>query len=272
MRFLTIFPCLLAVPSPASAQPSGPDTPIPSLFNPTPTIDRRELSADRPDVTESPYTVDAGAVQIELSFFDFTKSGGTDTWTIAPSNIKFGLLDDVDIQFVIDPYITSRGDGEDADGFGDTQVRLKINLWGNHGGPSALAIMPFIQIPIASDGLGHNHIEGGVILPFATELAEGVGLGLMLEADFVYDDARDNYETELVATAALGFDLTESVGAYTEIIGSTGADGDSPDTLVIGLGATHLVTANLQLDAGINIGLSNDADDLGIFSGMTVRF
>lgn len=272
MRFLAILPCFLAVTSTVSAQPTGPGTPMPSLLNPTPTIDRRELSADRPDVTESPYTVDAGAVQIELSFFDYAKSGGTDTWTLAPSNIKVGLLDDVDIHFVLDPYVSSRGDGEDADGFGDTQVRLKINLWGNHGGPTALAIMPFIQIPTASDGLGHNHVEGGVILPFATDLAEGVGLGLMLEADFVYDDAKDNYETQLVATAALGFDLTDSIGAYTEIIGSTGADGDSPDIAILGLGATYLVTANLQLDAGINIGLSDDADDIGVFSGMTVRF
>ena len=41
------------------------------LFNPTPRGQMRELSADRPDVTESPYTVDAGHVQLEMSFVDY---------------------------------------------------------------------------------------------------------------------------------------------------------------------------------------------------------
>lgn len=245
---------------------------LPSLFNPTPSSDWRELSADRPDFTESPYTVDAGAVQIELSFFDYAKSGSTDTFAFAPSNIKVGLLDDVDIQFVVNPYVRVEDGGGSQSGFGDTQIRLKINLWGNDGGKTAMAIMPFIQIPTASDDLGHDHVEGGVILPFAMELTEGVGLGLMFEADFVYDDSAGNYETELVATAAVGFELSQTVGAYAELIGSTGADGDSLDVAILGLGATYQMTGNLQFDAGVNIGLTEDADDIGIFSGVTLRF
>ncbi len=249
-----------------------PRTEMPSLLYPTPEPDWRELSADRPDITESPYTVDAGAVQIELSFFDYAKSGSTDTFALAPSNIKIGLLDNVDVQFVVNPYVHVEEDDDSQSGFGDSQIRLKINLWGNDGGETAMAIMPFIQIPTASDDLGHDHLEGGVILPFAMELADGVGLGLMVEADFVYDDAAGNYETELVATAAVGFELTETVGAYAELIGSTGADGDSPDVAILGLGATYAVTSNLQFDAGTNIGLSRDADDIGLFSGVTLRF
>ena len=33
----------------------------------------RELSTDRPDTTESPFTVDRGHVQIELSFAEWTR-------------------------------------------------------------------------------------------------------------------------------------------------------------------------------------------------------
>ncbi len=256
----------------AEAQEGDAIQDIPSLLNPTPKDRWRELSADRPDFTESPYTVDAGALQIELSFFDYTKSGDSDAWALAPANIKVGLLESVDIQFVIEPYLAEEDETGTRDGIGDSQIRLKVNLWGNEGGQTAMAIMPFIQIPTASDELGHNHVEGGVILPFAMELTEGVGLGLMLEADFVYDESAENYETELVGTGAIGFDLTEEVGAYAEIIGSTGAEGDSPHVAMLGLGATYQVSANLQFDAGVNIGLSRDADDLSVFSGVTLRF
>src|SRR5258705_11409916 len=67
-----------------------------TLFYPTPRPLMRELNTDRPDTTESPYTVDAGHFQIELSFVDFThdRSGGvsTDTIVAAPFNAKVGLL------------------------------------------------------------------------------------------------------------------------------------------------------------------------------------
>ena len=42
------------------------------LFNPKPKDALRDLSTDRPDLTESPYTVDAGHVQWEIDLFNAT--------------------------------------------------------------------------------------------------------------------------------------------------------------------------------------------------------
>ena len=67
-----------------------------TLFNPTPRDLWRPMSADRPDVTESPRTVDAGAVQLEMSFFEYfhdsdnTSAEKTDTLLLAFSNVKLG--------------------------------------------------------------------------------------------------------------------------------------------------------------------------------------
>ena len=69
----------------SSGQPVGEpaiDKSIYHLFNPTPRGLLRDLSTDRPDMTESPYTVDAGRFQIEMSFADFTydrENGETQT-------------------------------------------------------------------------------------------------------------------------------------------------------------------------------------------------
>ena len=43
------------------------------LLHPVPVAEMRELSADRPDVTESPKTVDAGHFQLELSFLEYAR-------------------------------------------------------------------------------------------------------------------------------------------------------------------------------------------------------
>jgi hypothetical protein len=38
------------------------------------------------------------------------------------------------------------------------------------------------------------------------------------------------------------------------------------------LGFTFALTANLQLDCGCNLGVTDAADDLNTFSGISVRF
>src|SRR2546423_6881645 len=43
-----------------------------TLFNPTPRSLMRELSADRPDITETPYTVDAGHFQLEMDILRYS--------------------------------------------------------------------------------------------------------------------------------------------------------------------------------------------------------
>ena len=87
-----------------------------SLFRATPTGLMREFATDRPDKTESPYTVDAGRMQVELDMLTLSRdrvaSAGIENTTtgfgLSPINIKFGLRHNVDIQFVVEPYVRER--------------------------------------------------------------------------------------------------------------------------------------------------------------------
>ena len=78
-----------------SSQPL-PDKSGYNFLNPTPDEAMRELSPDRPDKTESPYTVDAGHFQLEMDFANYTQddSKGVKTyaWNVAPVNVKVGSL------------------------------------------------------------------------------------------------------------------------------------------------------------------------------------
>ncbi|MFG0331301.1 MAG: transporter [Phycisphaerales bacterium] len=247
------------------------------LFNPVPDELLRPLSADRPDVTESPYTVDAGRVQIESSIVSFTsdsEGADVDEWVVGSTNLKLGLTSDMDIQFVFDPYINRDEEGAaTVDGFGDMQIRLKINLYGNDGGETALAILPFITLPTAADDLGHGHVEGGIAVPWAKELGDGWSLGLMGELDALYRPTDDDYTVEFLHTAALGRELTESLGAYAEYIGVAEFESDSDYRALFGVGLTYAVNRDTQLDLGANFGLTDeDTDDLTVFTGFTVRF
>jgi hypothetical protein len=110
-----------------------PDKSSYDLFNPTPAASLRELTPDRPDKTESPYTVDAGHFQVEMDFANYTydHSDGitTKAWNVAPVNLKVGLLNKVDLQFVFDNYLHVRTDDRVAgtsatqSGVGDCTTR-----------------------------------------------------------------------------------------------------------------------------------------------------
>ncbi len=250
------------------------------LFNPTPRELMREMSTDRPDTTESPNTVDAGHVQIEASIFDYSrdKQSGIEeeVFTYGAVNVRVGLLNNVEIQFVFDAYSEVRTKDtinrltETVSGYSDLQVRLKVNLWGNDGGRTALAFFPFVKIPTGSD-LSNDNVEGGVILPLSIELTERLGLGLMLETDFVYDEESRSYNTEVLHTMVLGFDITDELGAFIEYAGVAGS-GDFDYQAALNGGLTYAVTDDIQLDAGVRFGLNDAAEDFGVFTGFSVRF
>lgn len=272
---------LAAFLSRAAAAPEGniPNKWRYHLGNPTPPDQMRDLSTDRPDATESPYTVDAGHFQVESSLVDYSldREPGTrsDEWTFGSINLKVGLLNNIDAQFICDSYIdesTKQGGlRQSASGFSDITARVKVNLWGNDGGATALALMPFVKIPTAT-AVASDEWQGGIILPFAMELAAGVGLGLMAEVDFVHDEASGSYATEWVHTATVGIDLTERLGAFVEFIGVAGTAQTHHYQAGCNVGLTFGVTRDIQADAGVRIGLNRAAEDFGVFTGLSVRF
>lgn len=251
-----------------------------TLFNPTPWALMREMETDRPDVTESPRTVDAGHVQVELSLLAYTHEregeAHADTLAILPANLKVGLTNDVDLQLVLDPYTHGRGRAADgtsrrSSGFGDTQLRLKINLWGNDGGPTALGVMPFVQFPTAGDERGTGCVEGGVIVPFSADLPAGFGMAAMAELDLVRDEANEGYGVEFLHTVNLNRDLFGDLGGYVEYVGVSPIDTGGGYVALLSLGLTYGLSDDVQLDAGVNIGLSDAAEDYTVFAGVSFR-
>ena len=123
-----------------------------TIFNPVPGDLLRELTPDRPDKTESPYTVDAGHFQLEMDFANLTldDSNGVRTraWNVAPFNIKIGLLNNVDLQFVFDDYLwvcthdRVTGITTPQSGVGDFTPPLKINVCGDDGVRQRLDFYP----------------------------------------------------------------------------------------------------------------------------------
>ncbi len=273
--------------APATPQSPAPDKSGYTLFNPTPADLLRELACDRPDVTEGPFTVDAGHLQIESSFFEYardrrtTDAQHTSTWEYAPTNLRLGLDNRAEVDFIFTPYVDEKdtdrntGTSTHARGFDDIQFRAKFNLWGNDpvaGQSTAFALLPFIQLPTGSDSLSTGHVQGGLILPLAMKLTDDLNLTVMGEFDLRYDPDRRGYQFDFVHTASLDYDLFGGLGGYIEYVGDISSQSHTQYQVSADIGFTYRITENMAIDAGVNFGLTRPAEDIRVFTGITIRF
>ena len=145
---------------------------------------------------------------------------------------------------------------------------MKYNFQGNDGGQTAFGILPYVKIPTNQNNLGNNAVEGGVILPLAIKLSDKWDVGINAGLAFNRNDGETTYDTSFVNTVSFGYEIDKIWSTYFEVATATGPQfAASFDT-----GLKYLLTEDIQLDAGVNIGLSKGADNFQPFVGMSVRF
>ncbi len=253
-----------------------------NLFHPTPESAMREMETDRPDKTESPITVDAGHFQLEMDLATYTsdrsKHEKVTGWGIAPVNLKVGILNNLDLQLVVETYNIEKAKDRDTGrsmrtaGFGDIALRAKINFWGNDGGPTAFAVMPVVKLPTAADDLGNGAVEGGVIMPLLFRLPADCELATELEIYQGRDANRDGYHQEIVNAVTFSHDFTKRLAGYVELFSNVSNERHAGWVATFDCGLTYRLSPNVQLDTGVNIGLTDAADDLNPFVGLSLRY
>jgi hypothetical protein len=106
----------------------------------------------------------------------------------------------------------------------------------------------------------------------AVELPRGFGLGLMTELDFARDSVGSDLHPEFINSITLSHDLVGKLGGYAEFFSAVSAESGSKWVGTLDLGLTYGLTENIQLDAGVNIGITKSAEDFNPFIGISFRF
>lgn len=276
---------LLAAVAPGAAQDKNQYT----IFNPTPDNLLRDMSTDRPDTTESPFTVDAGHVQFESTIFGYSRSRRDDEGTITKgyeygtTNIRIGLTNWAEFGVVVAPYgvVKTRPldplEATRVSGPGGVDLRMKFNFWGNDtfekAGATAFALLPFLTLPTDRDnGISPSGVEGGLIVPFAVKLTDKFSLGVNGGFHIVRNEDAPGTHTEWLASASLAYEWNEKLSTYYELASRYRQKDAGGDISVFGTGFTYKLAKNVQLDAGINFGLTRAADQINPFVGISARF
>lgn len=276
-----------ARPAPAASEAEPVSGSGWNLFNPTPANLMREFQTDRPDRTESPYTIDAGHFAIESGLFEYTRNDLRPGDTSRPEQrivvlntaYKLGLFNNVDLQLFVESFVWQRMQNRSGHGYaeesgvGATTVRLKWNLWGNDAGKTALAFMPYVIAPTSelTDDIGD--VEGGLIIPFAVKAPFGWNIGTMTQVEVRHNVAGGGYHPAWINSIAFHHTLfTDRLDGYVEFYSDYDFEGHGAWAATVDLGLQYKLTENLLLDGGVNIGVTRDADDVNPFLGLSVRF
>jgi Putative MetA-pathway of phenol degradation len=252
------------------------------LLNPVPTDQMRTFSTDRPTKSNVPYTVDAGHFQYETDLVNFTHqvTGSVHTNTIFAPNptFKVGVTNNADLEVnvpIAGVQTFNRGTGASSTlwGIGDTFVRSKINLWGNDGGDTAGAVIPYIKAPSGPLGIGNGAVESGLIWPVAFSLSNNFTLLLVPEIDALKDSTDDGRHANFIFDVNLSQEVIKNVTAYVEFWADYNDDPIIKTTqLSVDTALAWTIFSNVQLDVGANFGLNSVTPAIQIYAGLSQRF
>ena len=264
----------------------------------------------------SPFTIDAGHFEADVAgvSYAYTKPElpriipfpvarvEIQQWVFGETVLKAGLLNHLDLETTIIPYqqIRQRTEISDfsghhfvtsqAQGFGDMSARLKLNLWGNDGGKTALSLCGTAIFPTASDHFVDLGYRAGPSLEFAAQLPWQFELRVDSEA-IIYED----FTHQTQATIGNSLSLSHPITCNLSIYGMFSAfvySGDSSETVIqAGGGAIFIryssaewrgyartgfnyrIGKNLELFAGSSFGVHGSfAADYNPFVGIGARF
>ncbi|WP_378106347.1 transporter [Chryseobacterium sp. sg2396] len=238
-----------------------------SLFNPVPQQLMREMETDRPDVTESAYTVDAGHFQYEIDLVRLTKersySREISTVLVNHGNIKLGITGSTAIQIGFETYSVQReqdlssGEIQRTQGFGDINFRIKQNLIGNDHGNFVLAVLPYIKFPTSGYD-EESRFEGGLIVPMLYKLPGQWKLGFQVEVARLKDLDEPAMHTELLQTLTISRSIIKSIDAIAETYYTYNFKAHQLSNY-INAALEIDVAKDFKVDAGFNYGIQHQA-------------
>ena len=206
----------------------------------------QSITTDRPDQTESSFSVEVGQLQVESGILvEYSGKNKTNRNILLPSNLfRYGIYNGTEVR-ILNQFETSHDDVS-RHLVSDTEIGLKVELC--HKNKVKCALLSHFILPTGSDELSEGEIQ--VVTKFCisedfideVEIAFNVG----------YSSLSKDYYTYSLAIAKA---VNESVGVYIEPFGEFLYLNNQ--TSSINTGITYLLNANLQLDYSFGLGLNH---------------
>ena len=237
---------------------------------------------ERPGINTPPCVMSPGRVSVETSIVDWTRddSGGarSDTVLIGDTAVRIGLTDRIEAQIGWTPFGHARTRDFDgvsmANRVGDVTLGAKALLTDvDGGGPFAIAMLPYVSLPVGRTPVGSGDWGTGVLLPISYSLTDKIGLALTPEVDAAVDGDGHGRHLSYSAAGGISYALTGALTATGEF--QAVRDNDPADHATqnkAALSFAYLASPDTQFDIFGAKGLNRSTPDTELYAGIAHRF
>jgi hypothetical protein len=229
--------------------------------------------SDRPDFTESTSTVRPGGLQAEGGY-TFARSAGERSSSAGELLLRIGVTRFAELRLEPGSYswVTSASGTQSGREDGELGAKLRLHDAADEA-PSPLPAVSVVlksSVPTGGAVFRENRLQPEVELATEWTLASHVGLGTNIDlARPVVDGQR---HTELAVSASFGFDLSPRFGAFAEGYGFVPKASGLKRTGYVDTGLTAALSADLQVDVRVGLGLNGTPPDYFAGAGLVRRW
>jgi hypothetical protein len=236
-----------------------------------------DFCTDRPGLATGTCIVPANRFQLESALVSRAtgKDAGvrTSQWTLGASVARFGLGGNGEIQLSWTPWtrMTSRGAGVDdrVGGIGDARIAYKALIV---DGPTRVALLPSVKLPLARRAFGNRRVELGLLTPVDFTLGGGVGLTFTPEADWNADGDGHGHHLLFALAGGPGMALTDSLSGSLNLRMTRERDGgETLRQAAAGATLAWMARPNLQLDVEADTRIRGAFPDVQLIAGLSIR-
>lgn len=223
------------------------------------------IQTDRPDLTESAFTVPAGYFQLEAGLLRTVINSSTQLNLHPTLLFKYGLSSTFELRLVTD-LATYQNNGVNEFLLLPIAVGVKIALSEEKGIIPKTAFIGHLKIPTGGDSeLASTYFAPSFRFTMQHTISEKISLGYNLGTEWSGVTA----EPVFIYTITSAISLTSAWGAYIEFFGYA-PQFNRAEHSVDG-GFTYLLSNNCLADLSFGLGLSTNAPDYFLSAGFSFR-
>ena len=228
---------------------------------------QQPATPQRPTVSVNTTTTAEGTLELEAGV-NVDPADAFDS----PLRLKYGTGPATELFAGVSPYQRFDAPGADVDGSSDLVLGARHRLWqGGEDLPSGAVVLA-TKLPTASTASGLSSGETDLRAALVLNQSVGpVGLNAFYQYGALGDPAGAGTVSEHTGTLTASVALTDRWSALAELAGVVVPAQDLESWFVI-TGVAWAAEPWLVLDAGVTVGLSDDAPDLQVFVGFTQNF
>ncbi len=222
------------------------------------------IQTDRPDQTETPFTVPKKHFQMETGFSFEQTDKNTKTFTQPSILFKYGINDHFEAGVITE--LTTIKSNQSISGLSPVTVRFKEKISDEKGFLPTTSFIGYLTIPfLASKDFKATYFAPAFRFTMQHTLSKKVSLGYNFGAEWDGKSA----EPIFIYTLSAGYSLSNKVGAFTEVYGF--APQQSKADHRFDCGFNYLLRQNVLFDISGGVGLTENAPDYFIALGFSFR-